>query len=105
DDGDDGAEGGHAQIAAAPCARAARQAASPGGAHPAVDDDRSGRTTMNCDDVQSLLIDGYGSDDAGARRGAMEHLAECEPCRDAQLAAGMLRAERARSVPPPRPGA
>jgi len=60
---------------------------------------------MNCDDVQSLLIDGYGSDDAGARRGAMEHLAECEPCRDAQLAAGMLRAERARSVPPPRPGA
>src|SRR5690606_8050742 len=60
---------------------------------------------MNCDDVQSLLIDGYGSDDAGARRGAMEHLAECESCRDAQLAAGMLRAERARPVPPPPPGA
>src|SRR5690606_28250875 len=36
---------------------------------------------------------------------AVEHVAGCEPGRDAQLAAGMLRAERARPVPPPRPGA
>lgn len=60
---------------------------------------------MKCEDVQSLLIDGCGPGGAEARRAAMEHLAGCEPCRDAQLAAGMLRAERARPVPPPRPGA
>lgn len=60
---------------------------------------------MKCDDVQSLLIDGYDIGGAEDRRAAMEHLAGCESCRDAQLAAGMLRAERARFVPPPSPGA
>jgi len=60
---------------------------------------------MKCDDVQSLLIDGCGAGNAAARREAMEHLVECESCRDAQLAAGMLRAERGRPIPPPPPGA
>lgn len=60
---------------------------------------------MKCDDVQCLLIDGPDAGDAEGRRSAMEHLADCESCRDAQFAAGMLRAERARSVPPPSPGA
>jgi len=60
---------------------------------------------MKCDDVQSLLIDGCGAGNAAARREAMEHLVECESCRDAQLAAGMLRAERGRPIPPPPHGA
>lgn len=60
---------------------------------------------MNCEDVQSLLIDTGEACDAAARRQAMEHLAGCEQCRDAQFAAGMLRAERAQSIPPPSPGA
>ncbi len=60
---------------------------------------------MKCEDVQSLLIDGCGAGNAAARRSAMEHLVDCESCRDAQLAAGLLRVERARPVPPPRPGA
>src|SRR5690606_25729280 len=63
------------------------------------------RTSMKCDDVQSLLIDGCTARDGDERRSAMEHLADCESCRDAQFAAGMLRAERARPVPPPSPGA
>lgn len=60
---------------------------------------------MKCDDVQTLLIDGSDAGGVEERRAAMEHLAECESCRDAQLAAGMLRAERSRHVPPPSPGA
>jgi len=60
---------------------------------------------MKCEDVQALLIDGCGAGNAAARRSAMEHLVDCESCRDAQLAAGILRAERGRPVPPPRPGA
>ena len=62
-------------------------------------------TSIKCDDVQSLLIDGYEARDGAWRRAAMEHLAECQSCRDAQYAAGMLRAERARPIPPPSPGA
>lgn len=60
---------------------------------------------MKCDDVQTLLIDESDAGGVDERRSAMAHLAECESCRDAQLAAGMLRAERARHVPPPSPGA
>ncbi len=59
---------------------------------------------MRCDDVQALLIDAAaGRPDE--RRAAMAHLEECTSCRDAQYAAGLLRAERGRSIPPPRPGA
>jgi len=59
---------------------------------------------MRCDDVQALLIDAAdGRPDE--RRAAMAHLEECTSCRDAQYAAGLLRAERGQSIPPPRPGA
>jgi len=60
---------------------------------------------MKCDDVQTLLIDGRGDGDRAGRRAAMEHLASCERCRDAQYAAGVLRVERSRAVPGPTPGA
>jgi len=60
---------------------------------------------MKCDDVQTLLIDGREAGDPAGRRMAMEHLAICESCRDAQYAAGVLRVERSRAVPGPRPGA
>lgn len=56
---------------------------------------------MSCDAVQTLLIDGG----VGDRRAAMDHLVRCESCRNAQFAAGILRAERAQPVPPPSSGA
>ncbi|HEX7080658.1 MAG TPA: hypothetical protein VF329_06565 [Gammaproteobacteria bacterium] len=60
---------------------------------------------MKCDDVQALLIDAPEAGDPSARRAAIEHLAYCTSCRDAQVAAGVLRVERARPVPGPTPGA
>lgn len=60
---------------------------------------------MRCDDVQSLLIDGALPAAPERRRAAIAHLTECVDCRDAQYAAGLLRAERGRAVPPPPPGA
>ncbi len=56
---------------------------------------------MTCHAVQTVLLDGGSGD----RHAALEHLAHCESCRDAQLAAGILSAERAQPVPPPSPGA
>jgi len=60
---------------------------------------------MRCDDVQALLIDAGAAARPEQRREAIEHLATCASCRDAQYAAGVLRAERGQDVPPPRPGA
>ncbi|MFO7287044.1 MAG: hypothetical protein C0P79_009335 [Gammaproteobacteria bacterium] len=60
---------------------------------------------MRCADVQALLIDAGAAARPEQRREAIEHLATCASCRDAQFAAGVLRAERGQAVPPPRPGA
>lgn len=59
---------------------------------------------MNCEYVQDLLLDG-GEADASLRRAALEHLSECQDCRDAQYAVAALHGSRLQRIPPPTPGA
>src|SRR5262245_47191296 len=59
---------------------------------------------MKCEDVLDMFQrTGPGAE--VARRAADEHLAECEDCRNAAHALGVLRADRDLSIPPVSAGA
>ncbi|HEU4617761.1 MAG TPA: hypothetical protein VFV10_06940 [Gammaproteobacteria bacterium] len=59
---------------------------------------------MNCEEAVTLAI-GSADGRTAEHRLALEHVAMCPECRDAQRALGALAAERRRRAPQPPPGA
>ena len=59
---------------------------------------------MNCEEAMSLASR-LGEERSAEHRVALEHIAACGDCRDAQLALAALAAERRRRVPAPPAGA
>ncbi|HEX7061801.1 MAG TPA: hypothetical protein VF200_07500 [Woeseiaceae bacterium] len=60
---------------------------------------------MNCEQASLMFEAALDDPDGAERRRVMQHLSACESCRHAFRAVAYLRAERARPVPDPSPGA
>lgn len=60
---------------------------------------------MNCEQASLMFEAALDDPDGAERRRVMQHLSGCESCRHAFRAVAYLRAERARPVPDPSPGA